>query len=733
MNVINQLNHQIYLPKFSHYDIGPVLNGIKNSCDFETIQKVAAIALPLLTTFEKTARPSTYFCQTIQILSHSYLFFVSLFVEKNLGASFVCLIKLTDSVIGSVAFFFNWKFGGFITTASAFIQSLPPLLEALKNQEGKKAIQAFGHTLTQALYLTIYFTGSLEIGLACLIIQTLSLLLDGFDDYKKSNYWDLASHLILIGLKIHSAKHHMDLIQKKRILFKLEKFQKLIRDLEKVRQIAHLDSEHPLLDLHQAIETHEVFLDSKSYGSPFFGLGEDQVKGMHIEMRTLSDPDYETKLNFSINHAALAPFKAAILELETMDQQEIQELFDLFSIPLDSFQVTRKKISFDHAYDSLSQIPSDKQEQTPLGYDQFEILELAFKGFGSVRIATDTTYWYLHSHVQVFIEKGKNLYDLHSVLSFVGLDAVLKLSKPEDFKRMEIGHLFRVFFPKVAHEFEVTKQFFQLPTEELKECIIQKVPEMHAIFDHYLDKISLYPILPGKYRVKINGLKEDLKNLGALGLTAAIYETSLDGDDAFARTIGILKIGLLSSEIRHRNNFHLGGLSVHEDQYTGGSDSVFTQMVTKKTGFYDELLYNSNIRILFDLEAIETSTYQYVDDSYGFRRRDTEFEYLKYADAAGITDFTTTIQERAVYYFEEFDQKIDFLLYGGQEVMIKERLPQEWIKGIIVEDEATKQDLILALKKANLLSINEKGFSIFDTPIDRFIHIGNAVEEHHFC
>jgi len=288
---------------------------------------------------------------------------------------------------------------------------------------------------------------------------------------------------------------------------------------------------------------------------------------------------------------------------------------------------------------------------------------------------------------------------------------------------MKIGHLFRCFFPTDAKKFEVTKEFFSLPIESLKSKIVSLVPEMDIIFTRYLDKMSLYQIFPGKYRFKINGLKEDLKELGAYGLSSAIF-----GENLTERVISILKMGMIAAEIRDAHNLNSPGLSSEIDKWSGGSDSVFTQMITESTQSYDNLAYQSNIRILFDLEVIETGTYQYSIDILGLRRRDY---YGAYDLSLGIFDFTDSIQQEHTISYMGHEIIIEDSY--AHELMVKERISPNWIKGLVVKNELIKKELVQALNQANMLKKDELGRdTILGILLDSFIHIGSEVKKEQF-
>jgi hypothetical protein len=108
--------------------------------------------------------------------------------------------------------------------------------------------------------------------------------------------------------------------------------------------------------------------------------------------------------------------------------------------------------------------------------------------------------------VKVTLPPGATLESFQHFLSIFGLEDALKKSTTEDFERLKIGKLFRTFFPAEAHPIERSESFFTLPLDQLKQKVIDTVPNMEEIFaQHTVEKKEL---LPGYVRYGVPVAKE---------------------------------------------------------------------------------------------------------------------------------------------------------------------------------------------------------------------------------
>ncbi len=239
---------------------------------------------------------------------------------------------------------------------------------------------------------------------------------------------------------------------------------------------------------------------------------------------------------------------------------------------------------------------------------------------------------------------------------------------------------------------------------------------MKAVFEQYLPKLELREILPGRMRYNVIGLADELREQGAKNLTCALTGAWFDQEEQLARTASILKMGFLSTETRILGNISQHGLS-NTLIFSGGADSVFTQLVPDNSPSFGEYFYPGKVRFLISLDAIESGTYQYHDDDLGVRNP-KEFGWFDedhYLNRPNIIDFVN--DEHQNFHFDN-------------EVMIKERIPPHLIEGILVQNNDLKLDMMEHLRKTNIIQLDSSGNeTILSRPAKDFIQVDENITD----
>ena len=155
------------------------------------------------------------------------------------------------------------------------------------------------------------------------------------------------------------------------------------------------------------------------------------------------------------------------------------------------------------------------------------------------------------------------------------------------------------------------------------------------------------------------------------------------------------------------------------DYFVGGADSIYTQLMPSEFARGIRPLdnfshYNSRISLLISLEALETGSYQYLEDGFGnrididevvkdflsddfFRNWSQEemsrlraqlLEESKNVDYAHRLNILEFARKLACAKEDEWDALM------GHEVMLKERLAPRYFEGIWVDDETTNSGLL---------------------------------------
>lgn len=256
-------------------------------------------------------------------------------------------------------------------------------------------------------------------------------------------------------------------------------------------------------------------------------------------------------------------------------------------------------------------------------------------------------------------------------------------------KCQKLMTLFRSFFPAKSYALE-QKNPSQDP-EGLKKQILLEEPAMETILESYEDgerlEIEERGVKKSTYTVRDMGAR--LYQAGARALIAGIGH--IDEGRALQVLETVLNEGLLSSKARFDAGLHITGASFEQDHVTGGAGHVFTRMLTESHLKSDKttikmLPYAGQIQLLFDLNATNAAgtAYAYDGDKYGTKTLDD------YKNRASLIEFTKSLNESAA----------NGIYHLNNEVMIKERIPPRYIKGVVVQSEKHRAQVIKALQSS---------------------------------
>src|SRR5262249_5803378 len=151
--------------------------------------------------------------------------------------------------------------------------------------------------------------------------------------------------------------------------------------------------------------------------------------------------------------------------------------------------------------------------------------------------------------------------------SFLNLDDAFRTSSADDIERLKIGQLYRTFYPKEATLLERKDEYFDLSVEQLKKKIISTNPKMKSILEKMLPTMTTEEILPGRLRYVVPEISKMIYAQGGRALISTITGTQHSPEEGYNRFASILKMGMLSSDMRYRNGMQVGGLSPSYDFY----------------------------------------------------------------------------------------------------------------------------------------------------------------------
>jgi len=689
-NTIKYYLHKGFTPS---YYFRQVNNDIEDETN--TLSRVSKIGFQFLFLYKPAASFCNISLSTIRTASNFSKCLKRIQAQNFDDGLFTDAYSTSLSIISLAGTYFNFRIGVYLTTISDISSNLFQIYHLIIKQDFEKAFEVLLQTINSLLYLGIMFTGSVEITLASLLIQAIIQLKQASKEFKQGRYLETAANLILTAFKINESNSQLSIIRRRNTLLQIQKYRDIQSRIKAGRDINEL-YDHPLIELVDKINENKIILKDANgkeldFGAHFFGYGKDQVKGMNLSFKKEGN---DIELEFKVNHVHRDKLAKIIEELKSSNQNDLNDLLKIC-----------KSHSTQISFSKKNSLKSDS-------YSEPEDLVIDLKDIGSLSIGGSKDFVGLYNRVKVKLKSGKSLYDMHEILAFFDLNKVLKASAQEDIERMKLGQIFRMCCPKAATLFERSDNFFSLSIDKLKEKIIKLAPEMHENFQKYLPRIELREILPGKMRYAIKNLSDELYDLGARNITSVLTGAYTD-KSLCERIVSIFKVGALSNETRRYANIVANGISSTADFLSGGSDSVFTQLVTKNNKSYSEMWYSGQVRLLYSLKALDTVSYQYHSDNYGNRNLDSWWWGNSYLNRPNIFNF---VKKETDYY------------QGSNEIMIKERIAPEYIEGMVVKSDSVKSKIIDALDVANLLKIDELGNkTIFGKSIDAFIQVGDAI------
>ncbi len=686
-NVSNYYSHILHDPSYYQRDYELDLPQVEQTSWAETVKRITLIALPFLSFYKPFGFVISATLGASRVVTHLVLCWRTWTMSH--------LAQLTLALLAFTCTFVRFELGLLVTTLSDAAVSAASCVYFLWGGGYAQGVEAFLHTLSSLLYLSILTTGALEVIFFSLLVQALIHLYEVYREHEKGRWPEMIAKMVLSLLRLYQAHDLYTQILRRDFFLKMETFASLIQRIQKGQQVDHL-IDSPLSQEKAEVQLFDAEGKPFVFGAHFHGTGRGVVKGLNLEFHKQGET---TQLIFKVNHLFRDRLELLMSEMKDLNQQQVQECLQLLGSHA-------KNVEF-----SLVPMPLFSDEKQSISFNS--AWKISFEGLGTIFVGASPDCSGLYDLVKVEIPEEKNLYRLHELLSFFNLDETLCQARLEDIERLKMGHLFRIFYPKEATLLERQERFFTLSLEELRAEMIQKAPLMEEAFKTHLPQMELREILPGRLRYGIPGLADEVHKLGGRALIATV--TGVWEGGAFERTASILKMGMLSTEMRYRHGIMTSGLSSGADFYLGSSDSVFTQFLTKNN-FENRLnlreLYWGDVKILFSLKALETGSYQYHFDNFGTRQM--RWGILSYLHRPDIFSFAQ-------------GESQDF--NSDNEVMLKERIDPSMVTGLIVPDQNVRDGLLAHLKSVGLVCSNAEGMeTILGTAVQDFIHIGRRLD-----
>ena len=348
-------------------------------------------------------------------------------------------------------------------------------------------------------------------------------------------------------------------------------------------------------------------------------------------------------------------------------------------------------------------------------------IQIEFEGVGTVVVGNSKKVGCFYDNVKVLVKaglpEGKAVQQVHQMLTMLGIGPIMNEQRPIDEERLKIALIFRAYYPQQAIKMERTKEFYEMPLDMLKQKIEAAVPDMKNVFKKYENSPALIQkkdIYPGQTTFALTDISAEMRTKGAYGLMSGVgYQQN--ASDAADTVVLMIKNGALSSQDRFQAGLFAKGASSETDLCTGGGDHVFTRLINPKTdqfslgdkfGSGSSFLFSGKYQMLYDLDVCNSGAYGYDKDLYGVKNPD-HANYIFYEKRENLQ----SLAEKACS--------------PSNEIMVKNSVPPDLIRGIVCQNQANK-DLLVQKLKAEGVIVNGK---INGCPFDSFIHVATKFKK----
>ncbi len=792
-SVIKQAFEPYYLPCHLHRQIENDLPAKKDSF----VQRTCKVAIPLLMLYKPFSKPISLGMGGFRAATH--LLNCHQAKQDGKGWQFVTESTQFGLAAVSLAASWNYlPLGVFFTTGADIVTNLGKIIYFYRQQNYNLITEELVQLTGSSFYMACLLSSSYYVLFASIVVQGLINLYHARKEWNEGKKPEAFTQLIVAGFRCHEAKQKWDVIQQQKA-FKAQQEATLREISKRLDAfLAEIDAKNKLKAASGTSKEPVIIIRQENSGSNSqakvmippgilkrfleqpqnrgframtqLGLAACTLNGEPLDPRLqiLANAVNDSRINRRLHSFPLQNFqnvndqandngnqqnfgfnihgygRTLVKEFNLCFRDKTRGSEELIELDFDINHVYREQLD-----DSISSVSNrhTRLQMTLLSYltgssvggvrvkeGIFEMggfrgqqaYNLDFGRAGSILVGSDPEVAGMHNRVFVRIPKKCTPFQLHEMLSSVGLENVLKRFTPADLERLKIGSLFRHFHPGKATLFERTSQFFKLSINQLKTAIVGQFPDMKDRFEQDMPKFRPYEILPGRVRYGIEGIGRRCYELGARSLIATIHQGP-DTKKFCNRIVSIIQTGMLSSELRFANHINTDGLSPDQDVEAGSADSVFTQLAiaddyqgseSPSMGRFGYFSPTSSIALEFDLDILDTLPYQYHTDSLG--TRNLAHDSSTYLGRPNLYDFVT----------EEVNSN-----YRHNEVMIRDRIPSSYIRGILVSDNGIRESLHQHLNESGLIQSNQDGIdTILGIPVNQFIRTPattNRYEDHY--
>ncbi|MCB1109261.1 MAG: hypothetical protein KDK44_06350 [Chlamydiia bacterium] len=609
------------------------------------IQRISTALLPVISLYKPAGMVVNFGMNGVRLVNHVKL----LACADSKGDLAIEVFHTSVCIIGIASSVFGSRVAMQVMALHDLVQNIAEMTRSVSR--GEFDLMLLLETAGSGVYVLMLSKHSVELTLLSFSIQAMIEFSKSARHFQRGEILEGLSKVVMGSARSFGALQQGKMLYRKRVL---------LRDPMLVECLRRLKSEKS-----NTLKLSEGDLQGGDLGTHVTGFGQELVKNDHL---SFWQKDGKTTLIFRVNHVVREQLAHTIDQYRNLDQNRLSELMQIEQ--LDPSSLT---------------IELDKQVFLPLrSHYTCRVHQFSIKKLGSLSIGTFGADHLLKNEVRVEIEGDADIKSMQKLLALLDLQRVFEEARSEDIQRMKIWHLFRTFYPGEAYPMERSKDYFFMDPVELMHAISERVPQMQVHFENDLPKMQLIEIMPGQYVYGLKGLADDLRAQGALGLRANLTG-EWEEESQIDRIVNIIDKGMLSTDMRAKAGINVEGMSSATDYLYGSADRVFTRLVTERNLGDDDF---GVVQLLFSVDAMETGSYQYHYDEFG--------------------DRVNSIYQERPDVFSFVDSQVRSPT-SGNEVMIRNSIRPEWITGIIADNDAIREGVIMRLREKGMIqSINNQ-------------------------
>ncbi|HSX38927.1 MAG TPA: ankyrin repeat domain-containing protein [Chlamydiales bacterium] len=162
--------------------------------------RVTQVALPFISLYKPIGKPLSIVLGSTRVIS-SAAQMLNAISSKDPNAIGKTVLEVAIASTALACSVFAHPLGMIVTTGHDMVVNVTQLIQAVQDQDYKKASEIGLHLTNNALYLGCFFAGSLEWSIASIGMQIFLGLYNSCDEFRKGNYLEAGGHFLMAGIR----------------------------------------------------------------------------------------------------------------------------------------------------------------------------------------------------------------------------------------------------------------------------------------------------------------------------------------------------------------------------------------------------------------------------------------------------------------------------------------------------------------------------------------------------